>query len=658
MIVKRTVILQLILSIRQIGKKLKLLYLLGLKNMKIKQMNQCLLKLILIQQLSRMLRIIILIKKIFQEKEKRTIEATSYALKNAEKLAKSKKTEKNAKIDILNSRKIFWFEKFYWFISSENYLVLSGRDQQQNELLVKKYMNKDDLYMHADFHGAASTIIKNPTPQYPIGITTLQEAAQFAGARSKAWDSKILADAWWVYANQVSKSAPTGEYLPSGSFMIRGKKNVVHPMRMEMGFTLLFKIDEKCVEKHKGERKPKYMEEQESKKEEIKNEGQTNEEIEQNELRKKINEEENNQITMVNLTHLAPRIRTYDKSKQQNVTKQQQDKKKDKQTLQEQEKQQQQQEEISPKQEKKLTERQKKKLKKIQEKYGEQEEDEREMMMQLMGSKPVQLNQPEVVVEEKDSKLSKKGKKKQASRQNQKQQKKQEKAAKFDELFNKLVETKDKPIEQQEEENQQIEQISQSEETKNNKPEQPENPVENNNQTDPATEQDKEIEQKDSEDEELKQELLQQKEEEEKEKQAEEELKEAEKSNTKFEYQNNEIDMLVGTLFSDDQYYFCVPMCGPYSSLTNNKFKVKLTPGNLKKGKVAKTSLALFLGQKDCDPVSRKMMKNLSDLDLVNNIVGNAKVVAPGIQKIKDKEKQNKKLQKREQFEKLKQKQN
>ena len=37
-------------------------------------------------------------------------------------------------------------------------------------------------------------------------------------------------------------------------------------------------------------------------------------------------------------------------------------------------------------------------------------------------------------------------------------------------------------------------------------------------------------------------------------------------------------------------------MCGPYSSLTNNKFKVKLTPGNLKKGKVAKTSLALFLG--------------------------------------------------------------
>ena len=34
------------------------------------------------------------------------------------------------------------FEKFFWFISSENYLVLGGRDQQQNELLVKKYLKE------------------------------------------------------------------------------------------------------------------------------------------------------------------------------------------------------------------------------------------------------------------------------------------------------------------------------------------------------------------------------------------------------------------------------------------------------------------------------------------------------------------------------------
>ena len=34
------------------------------------------------------------------------------------------------------------FEKFFWFISSENYLVIGRRDQQQNELIVKKYLDE------------------------------------------------------------------------------------------------------------------------------------------------------------------------------------------------------------------------------------------------------------------------------------------------------------------------------------------------------------------------------------------------------------------------------------------------------------------------------------------------------------------------------------
>lgn len=36
-------------------------------------------------------------------------------------------------------RKSAWYERFNWFISSENYLVISGRDAQQNELIVKRY---------------------------------------------------------------------------------------------------------------------------------------------------------------------------------------------------------------------------------------------------------------------------------------------------------------------------------------------------------------------------------------------------------------------------------------------------------------------------------------------------------------------------------------
>ena len=39
-------------------------------------------------------------------------------------------------------RKPHWFEKFNWFITSENLLVISGRDAQQNEILVKRYLRQ------------------------------------------------------------------------------------------------------------------------------------------------------------------------------------------------------------------------------------------------------------------------------------------------------------------------------------------------------------------------------------------------------------------------------------------------------------------------------------------------------------------------------------
>ena len=97
--------------------------------------------------------------------------------------------------------------------------------------------------MHSDYGGAASTVLKGPAKAGLPPRGTLEEAAIFTVCRSKAWDTKIISSAWWVYHDQVSKSAPTGEYLPTGSFMIRGKRNFVHPNRMEMGFTLLYHID-------------------------------------------------------------------------------------------------------------------------------------------------------------------------------------------------------------------------------------------------------------------------------------------------------------------------------------------------------------------------------------------------------------------------------
>jgi len=57
----------------------------------------------------------------------------------------------------------------------------------------------------------------------PIPPKTLNEAGTMAICNSAAWDAKVVTSAWWVNPSQVSKTAPSGEYLTTGSFMIRGK---------------------------------------------------------------------------------------------------------------------------------------------------------------------------------------------------------------------------------------------------------------------------------------------------------------------------------------------------------------------------------------------------------------------------------------------------
>lgn len=54
---------------------------------------------------------------------------------------------------------------------------------------------------------------------------------------------------------QVSRTAPTGEYLTPGSFMIRGKKNYLPTCQLQMGFGVMFQLDEESLERHREERK-------------------------------------------------------------------------------------------------------------------------------------------------------------------------------------------------------------------------------------------------------------------------------------------------------------------------------------------------------------------------------------------------------------------
>ncbi|KAL8160339.1 hypothetical protein V2J09_001876 [Rumex salicifolius] len=194
-------------------------------------------------------------KKKQESKQEKTVTAHEKAFKAAERKTRLQLSQEKSVAMITHMRKVHWFEKFNWFISSENYLVISGRDAQQNEMIVKRYMSKGDLYVHAELHGASSTVIKNHKPEFPVPPLTINQAGCYTVCQSQAWDSKIVTSAWWVYPHQVSKTAPTGEYLTVGSFMIRGKKNFLPPHPLIMGFSLLFRLDESSLGSHLNERR-------------------------------------------------------------------------------------------------------------------------------------------------------------------------------------------------------------------------------------------------------------------------------------------------------------------------------------------------------------------------------------------------------------------
>jgi len=203
-----------------------------------------------------------------KEKSKKTTEANAKALDAAEENAKRQMLEAQTRATHINlkaKRKPMWFEKFNWFITTDNYLVLGGRDAQQNEQIVKRYLRPGDAYLHADVHGAASCILRakrqrdpktGKTSPIPLSSQALREAGNFTICRSSAWSSRMVTSAWWVEPHQVSKTAPTGEYLTVGSFMIRGKKNFLPPSQLEMGLAVLFKLgDEDSILRHKDERR-------------------------------------------------------------------------------------------------------------------------------------------------------------------------------------------------------------------------------------------------------------------------------------------------------------------------------------------------------------------------------------------------------------------
>ena len=173
---------------------------------------------------------------VYFEKAKKTKKkiagAESALAENLKKLSQlEEKREKalaeKSKQEEFKERKKEWYEKFRWFISSDGFLVIGGRDATSNEVVIKKHAEANDLVFHTDMAGSPFFVVKSENKQ--IGDKTKEETADATCTFSTAWKLGLqTTSVFYVAPEQVSKKTKSGEYMGKGAFMIYGKTNYIN----------------------------------------------------------------------------------------------------------------------------------------------------------------------------------------------------------------------------------------------------------------------------------------------------------------------------------------------------------------------------------------------------------------------------------------------
>ena len=152
-----------------------------------------------------------------KEKEKRVEEE----IEKTKELIKNRKIQINKKQDAKRIRKKEWYEKFRFSFTSKHKLMIAGRSAKENDLLVKRYFEENDLFFHADIHGAAVVILKKGKE---ADDKELEECAQFAACYSNAWKSRLATiDVYALEKEQVLKG-DSDTFVPTGSFVLKGRR--------------------------------------------------------------------------------------------------------------------------------------------------------------------------------------------------------------------------------------------------------------------------------------------------------------------------------------------------------------------------------------------------------------------------------------------------
>ena len=181
-----------------------------------------------------------LASKLFNESKK--LDRRVHAIEAAQLVLKNQRTELNKEVEEKDSeasnstpviaRSRAWYEKYRWFVTSEGLLAIGGRDASTNTSIIRRHSASEDLIFHADIHGSPYFVLKDGRAGMAVSI---KETAQATVSFSRAWKEGLTAvDSYWVSLGQVKTQAPTGMFMPRGSFMIEGKRNYLHGLEVKI----------------------------------------------------------------------------------------------------------------------------------------------------------------------------------------------------------------------------------------------------------------------------------------------------------------------------------------------------------------------------------------------------------------------------------------
>jgi predicted ribosome quality control (RQC) complex YloA/Tae2 family protein len=143
-----------------------------------------------------------------------------------------------------------WYERMRWFVSSQKFLIVAGKDAASNERLIKRHTDDRDLVFHTDIQGSAFVVIKAKATRgtmfaslkegQPWPTPTKKEASEIAAACSKAWSKGLgNVDVYAARPDKVSKTPPSGMSLPKGSFMIQGEREWFRDVELKMSIGVI-----------------------------------------------------------------------------------------------------------------------------------------------------------------------------------------------------------------------------------------------------------------------------------------------------------------------------------------------------------------------------------------------------------------------------------